>query len=802
MKGRSMMEYGLSIEKMEFALARPVWPAGRELDMNLMVGFRAVFEKTERQNVCLRIAASSLYRCFVNGKFVGHGPARGPHGYYRVDEWDLTDNLTCGQNIVVIEVVGYNVNSYYLLDQPSFLQAEVIAGEEVLAATGEHERMFDACILREKVQKVQRYSFQRTFVEAYRLWPGYDRWRSDVTCDRESILCCEVELKSLLPRGVLMPAFDKRYPIEYVNKGCIETEKHVEDYWKDRSLTNIGPRFKGYKEDELEVILSSELQELETISCIDVNEVWLPSSSVNLELGTYSILDYGVNLSGFLGATIRCTEDTRLVFVFDEVLSERDVDFKRLGCVNAISYQMPAGTYEVESFEPYTLKYLKIIVLQGECEISDVYLRELANSSVSAASFECSDGRLNRIFQAGLQTFKQNAVDIFMDCPSRERAGWLCDSFFTSRVEYDLSGDTKIERNFLENFLYPKEFPHLPAGMLPMCYPADHNDHVFIPNWALWFVIELEEYLKRSQDRDTVDGLKTKVLALFDYFERFRNEYGLLDKLEQWVFIEWSMANSFTQDVNYPTNMLYASALAAAGRIYGLPDLVEEADRIRDVVREQSFDGRFFHDNAVREDGILKVTDNKTEVCQYYAFFFEVATPETQRALWKLLSERFGPSRKQADEFPDIHMANAFIGNYLRLELLSAFGHTNQLMKEIVNYFLYMAEQTGTLWENVGSYASCNHGFASHVIHCLYRDILGVKEAATCEKTVKLVFPDVELEWCKGEIPMGASGVSVKWWKQDNTLHYIVNLPEDYRLEIDNRSGMELKEWSSESLRD
>jgi alpha-L-rhamnosidase len=794
------MGYDFSIKEMQFASACPIWPRGREFDINLMVGFRTVFETSEQGFVCLRIAASSLYRCFINGRFVGHGPARGPHGYYRVDEWDLTENLTCGQNIVSIEVVGYNVNSYYLLDQPSFLQAEIVSDGHVLAATGERGHIFDAYILHEKVQKVQRYSFQRTFVEAYRLWPGYDKWRSDVAQVRECIVCCEVEPKQLLPRSVSVPRFTKCSPITHMYAGDIEAGKCVEDYWKDRSLTNIGPEYKGYGEDELEFVLSKELQELVTISCVDVHESWLPDSSVSLDAGTYSIFDFGVNLSGFLGARIKCTEDTRLAFVFDEVLSDKDVDFKRLGCVNAISFQMPAGEYEVESFEPYTLKYLKIIVLEGACSVSGIYLRELTNPDVFAASFQCSDERLNRIFEAGLQTFKQNAVDIFMDCPSRERAGWLCDSFFTSRVEYDLTGNTLIERNFLENFLLPKEFPHLPHGMLPMCYPADHSDGNFIPNWALWFVVELEEYLKRSHDCDMVDRLKLRVLSLFEYFDRFRNEYGLLENLERWVFIEWSKANSFVQDVNYPTNMLYAGALAAAGRMYDLPDLVREADRIRQVIREQSFDGQFFCDNAVRENGCLRVTRNRTEVCQYYAFFFEVATTQTHPVLWGLLVERFGPSRKDANEFPEVHIANAFIGNYLRLELLSASGYVEQLRQEIVSYFLYMAEQTGTLWENIGSYASCNHGFASHVIHCLYRDILGINEVDRCKKVIKLIFPDIELKMCEGKMPAGNSRVFVKWWKQDNTLYYVVDVPDGYRFEIDNKSGMTMKEWSSESL--
>ena len=69
-------------------------------------------------------------------------------------------------------------------------------------------------------------------------------------------------------------------------------------------------------------------------------------------------------------------------------------------------------------------------------------------------------------------TFRQNAVDVFMDCPSRERAGWLCDSFFTARVAQDLTGTALLERMLFENYRLPDTFAHLPEGMLPMCYPA------------------------------------------------------------------------------------------------------------------------------------------------------------------------------------------------------------------------------------------------------------------------------------------------------------------------------------------
>ena len=72
--------------------------------------------------------------------------------------------------------------------------------------------------------------------------------------------------------------------------------------------------------------------------------------------------------------------------------------------------------------------------------------------------------------------------------------------------------------------------------------------------------------------------------------------------------------------------MLYAGALDAASKLYNLPDLHTQAEAVREAIRKQSFDGEFFVDNALRKDGQLKVTHNRTEVCQYYAFFFGVAT--------------------------------------------------------------------------------------------------------------------------------------------------------------------------------
>lgn len=775
-----------------FAAAKPVWLQGRETEKNLSVGFRAVFQAPAGQKVFLRAAGSTLYRVFLNGRFLGHGPARGPHGFYRVDEWDLTGRLKPDANLIAFEVAGYNANSYYVLDQPSFLQAEVISEGKVLASTGEGEHAFAAIPLPERRQKVQRYSFQRPFTEVYRLSPGYDSWRQSITATFQKANCTEQPGKELLPRRVAFADFTLRQPSWHVSDGKVRTGLSVEKPWKDRSLTNIGAKLGGYPESELETIQTLELQTIGNSGNSPVNRPYSPERTIPLKANDYTILDFGKNLTGFLGTRIECRSRTRLFLVFDEILTQGDVNFRRLGCANILSYDLQPGSYEVESFEPYTLRYLKLISVAGDCSIHGAWLREFADSSSKEAYFAAGDERFNRLFEAGRETFRQNSIDIFMDCPSRERAGWLCDSFFTARTAFDLSGDTRIEHCFLENYLLPARFSFLPEGMLPMCYPADHNDGVFIPNWSLWFVVQLEEYLARSGDRELVAALKPRVLKLFDYFRRFHNTDGLLEKLESWVFVEWSKANDFVQDVNYPSNMLYARALSAAGRMYDQPEFVRRAAAIQEVIRHQSFDGEFFVDNAVRKEGKLAITRNRTEVCQYFAFYFDVATPQSHPKLWQTLISGFGPQRRQTKAFPEVHPANAFIGNVLRLELLSRYGLCRQLLDESLGYQFYMVEQTGTLWENDSTVASCNHGFASHGgVHVLYRDVLGLYRVNTVDKKILLRFTDFPLHWCEGRMPTPDGPIELNWHKDGNRLLYRVAAPAGYTIAVENRSALE-----------
>ena len=108
-----------------------------------------------------------------------------------------------------------------------------------------------------------------------------------------------------------------------------------------------------------------------------------------------------------------------------------------------------------------------------------------------------------------------------------------------------------------------------------------------------------------------------------------------------------------------------------------------------------------------------------------------------------------------------------------------------QILVETKGYLLKMADMTGTLWEHDNTSASCCHGFASHVAHQLYRDVLGIRTVDAVKKNVAIAFADVPLQTCEGTMPVGASEVSVRWRKVDKTFFYRVTAPEGFAVKVD-----------------
>ncbi len=700
-----------------FKKAVPVWQKGKENQLHTRCVFFATFEGSA--DATLKVAASNVYRAFVNGQMVGVGPARSAHGRFRVDELPLR-NLQ-EKNVVFIEAVAYNSYNYCHLYQSGFVCAEVVRENLPIVWTG---RDFIVREYEEKKQKVCKYSYQRPFTEIY----DFERPPQETYLDFspngaevEKEYPVQVEDKLFEARNVSYPSYEF-FPAQEMESG---------EYFIEKDLPETNPwilkeRLRIFPKHEWESDNSSFLQRL------TYRKKELENTISERE---YVLYNFDFVHTGFLRLECTTLEDSVVLVSFDEIDLNTDenatanIRSDRMGSVNVIEYRLKAGqTYAHTTLEPYTAKYIKVHVKSGKIGNVSVGIHTYENPDAEGFLFKTDNEKLNAIVEAARQTFKQNALDILTDCPSRERAGWLCDSYFLGKSEQLFTGKNKVERNFLNNYIHAKT-KSIPEGMVPMCYPADFTDGSYIPNWALFYIIEQYDYYIRCNDDAILQESKNKVLGIVEFFDKYLNEQGLLENLENWVFVEWSKANDpeFTAGINYPSNMLYAMALECTAKMYGIDEYQKRAEEIKKIIRRDSFNGEFFEDNRIRENGELVLKGHCSETCQYYAFFTGVATKESYPELYKNLMDNFGAKRIQEQVYPHVHKSNAFIGNYLRLIMLNENGSKYKIAEECVDYFYYMAKATGTLWEKNDPYASLDHGFASYVANLLVDYLTGYR---------------------------------------------------------------------------
>ena len=691
---------------------KAIWASGFENEVNCTLGFSLKLPNTKK--IKLRLAVSNTCRVFVNESFVWYGPQRTAHGFAAAQQLDLEKYLVEDENFITVEVASYNIENFYTLKEVPFFSAEIIVDGVIFAQSDD----FKVYWLNDRISKVQRYSPQRPFTEAY---IAYNRsllylGRSEYP----QIDIITVDGKKIV--DVIAPKcdFKKFLNADVIETGDVTYRKSINPL-NNRIFENINNEAKGFLREEWEAKLSDEALSFKYFA--DTNIV-----SDYISENRYALMNFGRNATGFTEFEIEVIEPSEIYFLFDELIWDEvyeQPEYKgilqpenakplvlcrtKTAC-NTIKWNLDVGCYNLMSFEPYTMQYGKIVVSKGRIILKKSGIRLFETSAVDNISFNSDDEQLNKIFIAASNTLAQNAVDILMDCPSRERAGWMCDSYFMAKAEKLLTGKNVAEKNLLMSYSMMPKLETIPDKMLPMCYPADIEGRN-IPNWAMWYVMELEDYYCRSNDGEMITKSRDKVYGLVDYFKQFENEIGLLENLEGWVFVEWSMANKFVTQVNIPTNILYCAMLKAISRLYGDIELSLKSDKLKDTIIEESFDGEYFCDQLVRENGRLIRSQNYTETCQYYAFFFDIADKQSFRSLYNTLFKNIDLKGVVSDS--KLYPANAFVGKYLCMLYLLKVGKAADILEKIKDYLLPMAERTQTLWELDQSTASCCHGFAA-----------------------------------------------------------------------------------------
>ena len=701
-----------------FRKAVPVFAEGKERKMNSHILFRQTVSSLE--NTTLYITAYSFFRLWVNGQFVFFGPARAAGGYGRVAVLDLSEYSVQGGNEIVVEVAGYACGSLASVDQPSYLAAELRRGEEVLLYTGRDFSCYEPGL---RVQKVERYSVQRHFGEVWDYSVG-DPF-SEKYC--RSIVPVQTNLQWL--PSTPDPSFTYQATKEITSSGVF-TLGNPPGKNNSYSWQEIPKEWGVFPEEEIQSFPYRWVRSQKMT--VTGGKQTFPKT---LTQGTYALMDMGKIWCGFLELGVKVLEDTCLVVAFSELSEKETFSYTNINMQNVIEYTFPAGTEtKMLSFEPYTCRHCAVMVKVGTVELTGFGIRCYEYDAKRFLPREIHDPELKRIYNAALRSFCHNVLDIYMDCPSRERAGWLCDSYFMGKVEHFLTGESAVEDAYLENYRLHTGKGKLPEGILPECYPSDFEGN-FIPQWNLWYILEVYEYLTQRNQSVDKELFRKSIYGILSFMEKYENSDGLLQDLPSWNFVEWSKANTWVENVNYPTNFLYAQALQSAAELFVDAALSAKAEQVRTVPRERSFNGEVFLDHSVTEKtGLLRNAEDFSEAGQYYAILFGDVDLEEPKyaALKQHVLAGFAGFDPDGEHYVPVNM---FIGYFLRLLVLIKMDRPDILSADIKRKFLPMADLTDTLWEynfhqRKGSY---DHGFSSFAAITAW--IADRKNLSNCTKT-------------------------------------------------------------------
>ncbi|MBQ7379484.1 MAG: hypothetical protein IJW70_07410 [Clostridia bacterium] len=742
--------------------------------------------------ITARLTARNFYRLYINGEMIMHGPARTAHGYARVDEVDVTWYLEPGMNHIAIEVVAYGhqhpIYNRYSNDctmEDGMVIAELCCDGRVLCATGRED--WQVCHVNARVPVSERISHSRECTEIYCMDDQYYLWKVGKSAFVPAALVGNEPVYLL--HEALQPTLEESFFDDLVGFGSchIDANKKIEPLFYEQH----SPAYEA-------------LSEHPTADCrrtVDTafGGVCAEYGDEGLMLwgdeGMYATFDGGESRVGFVRLVVSCEKAGVIDVVHSELL---DTDGSIPYYHNVVArLHLPAGLTEFIAFEPCLVRYVKLYFRgTGAVSVHSLSVLDYAYPDEHRTSFSCSDENINRLYAAAKKTLLLNTLDIFMDCPERERGGWLCDSLWTARAAALMLSDPRVEREFIETFLLtPAE--GMFHGFFPEVYPglkSDYRSMTGITTWSFWLGCEIAEYISRTGDIAFRDEYAPRVEAFVSGTRDFVGKSGLLENLP-WLFIDWSQSNwgENNQPVSTAANALYAYMLCQLGKTFARDDWTAEGENVRKILRDAVMDGReacdvgYIPDSfAVDENGGLHSRGKYSEAAMYTALWSGLFAKGEAPMLERAVKQKMGPAPVYAKD-PMVGTSNLFIGLCIRLDMLTRFGAYDKMYEDMLAIYMpQLKEGPGTLWENemIDTSSRC-HGFAAHVGVHLLRDVLGLgipcfDARGEGEKHIEITPHICGLRWARGthETPDGLIALE---WRYDGE-HFALSgsLPAGY----------------------
>lgn len=502
----------------------------------------------------------------------------------------------------------------------------------------------------------------------------------------------------------------------------------------------------------------------------------LPAKSVSeLKHGTY-VFDLGQNMVGVVRLKVNVPAGTEIVIKHGEMLNADGTVYRdNLRTADCIDRYIAKGTGE-ETWEPrFTFHGFQFVEISGlpekpstDAVTGVVWMSDLKET----ASFECSDDRVNRLFENIRWSFRGNYLEIPTDCPQRdERLGWTGDAqMFVKSATY-LGDIRKFFKKWLidlddsqhENGAYPEVAPYM--GMFNYGVAAWGDAGIICP-YTLW---------KQYNDLSFVREHWTQMKKYMEYLVSDGNNHNhtIKNSCGDWLHI-----NAPTPDriIGLAYRAFDAQMMAEMALALGLKDdatcFEQEAQRSRALFRDELFDGSQM-EVRTQTACALAVTMDLVAGDDY---------TQVSDTLVELMEESNG------------YLTTGFIGTGLLCPALTKIGRSDLALQLLLNdqypSWLYEVDNGATtIWERWNSWTkeggfgdigmnSFNHYAFGAVCEWMMESLAGIKPGSNGFETVRVepVFTE-RLGFVRASYDSISGTIAVEWERADNGFTLKVDTP-------------------------
>lgn len=509
--------------------------------------------------------------------------------------------------------------------------------------------------------------------------------------------------------------------------------------------------------------------------------------------GVSFLIDFGKEVTGYPRFRVRGAKGGEVIDLgYGEVLHDATGGFlpqsgNQIGRLNpgrdgvhyADRYICAPGTQTFQTFDKRGFRYLQIDVRNADgIEIDDVNLLFSTYPVQYRGAFNCSDDRLNRIWEIGRWTCQLNMEDGYTDCPWRERGQWWGDARVEALINYYAFGDTDLIKKCLRQQGQSLNDEGLTWGV----YPTDW-DGGRLPSFTLIWMSTLWDTYEHTGDVEIVRELFPKVRTSLDKFFAPRvGPRGLLKDIPYWVFIDWAPVDDKGEMGSL--NAYYYDALRSAGKMARLlgdasaADYEKRAEDVKAALNRQLWDAQAHaYRDSIQPDGKLspKITQQTNSLC----VLFDIA-PAAEHE--RILDYVYAPENKGK-----VVEAGSPYFSYYQLAALYHAGRDEQALTYIRERWGRMLDWGATTWwEMWNPGASFCHGWSGGPTYNLPAEILGIKPLRPGFAEVLIEPQWVGLQHASAMVPTVKGDVGVAWQRDEKARAAAVRveIPKDVPAEI------------------